>query len=82
METMIKLFGLEGINTASPIFNQKKLDWFNRQHIQQKPAGELRDIIIEYTRAYHPEINEHYVSEGLAAPYHAWEIFNFRRQGC
>ncbi|MCL5432612.1 MAG: glutamate--tRNA ligase [Patescibacteria group bacterium] len=39
---MIKLFDLKDINTASPVFDNKKLEWMNGIYIRQLPVDELK----------------------------------------
>jgi len=41
MDEMIKLFDLKDVNTASPMFDVKKLDWMNGMYIRQLKADEL-----------------------------------------
>src|SRR3990167_3402535 len=41
MDEMIKLFDLKDVNTASPMFDIKKLDWMNGVYIRQMKADEL-----------------------------------------
>ena len=48
LEEMIKLFSLEKINKASPVFDQTKLDHFNSLYIRQLSAKELADRILEF----------------------------------
>ncbi len=51
IDEMIKLFKLEDINTASPIFDVKKLDWLNGLWIRtlaEKNIDELKDRLKEF----------------------------------
>src|SRR3989344_6192729 len=41
MDEMIKLFDLKDVNTASHMFDVKKLDWMNGMYIRQLKADEL-----------------------------------------
>ncbi|MBI2074310.1 MAG: glutamate--tRNA ligase [Candidatus Levybacteria bacterium] len=41
IEEMIKLFDLKDVNTASPIFDVKKLEWMNGVYIRQAKPDEL-----------------------------------------
>ncbi|MEX0918724.1 MAG: glutamate--tRNA ligase family protein [Candidatus Paceibacterota bacterium] len=38
---LTKLFSLDGIQKSGAVFNQDKLDWFNREQIKRLPADEL-----------------------------------------
>ena len=38
---LIEAFSLGGISGGNAVFNPEKLEWFNQQHIQRLPAGEL-----------------------------------------
>jgi glutamyl-tRNA synthetase len=40
-DELIGTFTLEGISGGNAVFNPEKLDWFNSQHIQRLPAGEI-----------------------------------------
>jgi glutamyl-tRNA synthetase len=40
-ETLVAAFSLEGISSSNAVFNPEKLDWFNSQHINHMPAGEV-----------------------------------------
>lgn len=42
---MITLFDLTGVNTASPIFDQKKLEWMNGEYIRQSSPDKLKSNI-------------------------------------
>lgn len=42
IDTMIKLFDLKDINTGSPIFDIKKLEWMNGMYIRQTKLDELK----------------------------------------
>ena len=53
MEEMIKLFRLEDINTAPPIFDIDKLNWFNGYYIRNLTDSELFERL-------KPFINNHY----------------------
>ncbi len=41
VEEMIELFELEGLNSASPVFDPKKLEWMNGEYIRQLSVDEL-----------------------------------------
>ncbi len=38
---LIEAFSLGGISGGNAVFNPDKLEWFNQQHIQRLPAGEI-----------------------------------------
>jgi glutamyl/glutaminyl-tRNA synthetase len=40
-ESLVAAFSLEGISSSNAVFNPEKLDWFNSQHINHLPAGEI-----------------------------------------
>lgn len=48
IEEMIKLFDLKDINTASPIFDIKKLEWMNGMYIRKSQSSKLKAQILEY----------------------------------
>lgn len=45
LEEMIKLFDLKDVNTNSPVFDLKKLEWLNGYYIRQLSAEELESRI-------------------------------------
>ncbi|MBX2836152.1 MAG: glutamate--tRNA ligase [Gammaproteobacteria bacterium] len=47
-DEMIQLFSLEAVNRAGAVFDNKKLEWVNQQHIQQLPADELAVAVQPY----------------------------------
>ena len=44
-DTLVQAFSLEGVSGGNAVFDQKKLDWFNRRHIELLPADEIIDKI-------------------------------------
>lgn len=46
MQEMIDLFDLKDVNTASPIFDPKKLDWMNGEYIRKSEVSTLKSQII------------------------------------
>ena len=46
LSEMIDLFDLSGVNTASPIFDQKKLEWMNGTHIRKSQISNIKSQII------------------------------------
>lgn len=48
LEELINEFSLEKIQKGAAVFNQEKLDWFNREYIKKMPAGELLAEIKKY----------------------------------
>lgn len=53
---LIERFTLEGINKKSAIFDPKKLEWMNGQHLSRMPAAELE-----------PELTEKLVARGIVS---------------
>lgn len=47
VEELIERFSLEGINKKSAIFDVRKLEWLNGQHLSLAPAERLEPIISE-----------------------------------
>lgn len=50
MEDLISQFELSNINTANPIFDTEKLDWYNSQYIRKLDLDQL----LNYCRQYFP----------------------------
>jgi len=44
---LIELFSLEGVSKSNSIFDHKKLEWINSQHINLKPEEELLPLVKE-----------------------------------
>jgi glutamyl-tRNA synthetase len=42
-DELIERFTLEGISGGNAVFNPAKLDWFNQQHMNRLPPGELAE---------------------------------------
>jgi glutamyl-tRNA synthetase len=40
-DELVARFTLEGISGGNAVFNPEKLDWFNQQHLQRLPIGEV-----------------------------------------
>ena len=53
---MIELFSLDGIQKKAAIFDPKKLEWMNGQHLSRMPAAELAPLVT-------PEL----ITQGLAS---------------
>ncbi len=47
MEELIKQFDLKKIQKGGAIFDQKKLDWVNKEHIKLLPAAEQRKLVLK-----------------------------------
>ncbi len=47
-ETMVKLFDLKDVNTGSPIFDLKKLDWMNGEYIRKYQISNLKSQILNF----------------------------------
>ena len=59
LDEMIKLFDFKDVNTASPIFDVKKLEWMNGVYIREFQISNLKSQIYEfYNRKYSLEIIE------------------------
>jgi glutamyl-tRNA synthetase len=56
IEELIERFSLDGINKKSGVFDPKKLEWMNGQHLSRTPAIELE-----------PELTAKIVAAGLAS---------------
>ena len=46
LSELISLFTLEGIQKKEAIFNEKKLRWFHKQHVQRMRASRLRREVV------------------------------------
>lgn len=59
LEEMIKVFDLKDINTASPKFDQVKLDWMNGEYIRKMSNADLaEEIFTFYDKKYNREVIE------------------------
>jgi glutamyl-tRNA synthetase len=47
IEELIHAFSIDNINRKSSVFDTKKLEWLNGQHIAQRSAQELEPIVID-----------------------------------
>src|SRR3989344_890086 len=47
MDEMIKLFDLKDVNTASPMFDVKKLEWMNAVYIRESQISDLKSQILQ-----------------------------------
>src|SRR5687767_15461962 len=45
MEEMIELFSVDGLQKKAAVFDTKKLEWMNGQHLSRTPAAELAPIV-------------------------------------
>jgi glutamyl-tRNA synthetase len=45
MEEMIELFDTDGLQKKAAIFDPKKLEWMNGQHLSRMPAAELAPLV-------------------------------------
>ncbi|MFA5088724.1 MAG: glutamate--tRNA ligase [Candidatus Omnitrophota bacterium] len=50
MGTALKKFSIKKINKAAAVFSLDKLKWINTQHIKQKEAGVLRELLVPFLR--------------------------------
>jgi glutamyl-tRNA synthetase len=58
MAELIAAFGLTQVNTANPIFDTEKLDWFNGQYLRKLPLERL----VELCRPYLPTAADGYLT--------------------
>lgn len=49
IDEMIKLFDLNDVNSANPIFDMQKLTWMNQQYIQNKSDDELKELLTGFS---------------------------------
>ncbi|MEK7155092.1 MAG: glutamate--tRNA ligase family protein [Patescibacteria group bacterium] len=56
LDEFVQTFDPSGFQKSNPIFNQKKLDWFNGQYIRSKSDSELLQLIKPYLPEVTPEI--------------------------
>ncbi|OGG57795.1 glutamate--tRNA ligase [Candidatus Kaiserbacteria bacterium RIFCSPHIGHO2_01_FULL_56_24] len=47
MEELIEAFSLENIHKGGAIFNEEKLQWFNKEYLRRIPAGEFENKALE-----------------------------------
>ncbi len=47
-DKLIKTFSFSGVQKSPAIFNEKKLEWFNREHIKLLPPEEIKKNILQY----------------------------------
>lgn len=62
MDELIAAFDLTQINTANPIFDEVKLDWFNAQYIRTLPLN----TVTEYCMPYLPTAEYDYIQRIVA----------------
>lgn len=55
---LIKAFDFSGIQKGGAMFNQEKLDWFNREYIKKLPAKTIEDEIEKAVKKADPSIAE------------------------
>ena len=46
-DALVQRFSLDGINRKSAVFDPKKLEWMNGQHIARMSMGELEPLVLE-----------------------------------
>jgi glutamyl-tRNA synthetase len=54
IEEMVKLFDLKHVNTASPIFDVKKLEWMNGIYIRNNQKSKIKNQIYEFYNKKYP----------------------------
>lgn len=47
-DELIKVFDFSGVQKSPAIFNEQKLEWFNKEHIKKLSTEELKNNIFEY----------------------------------
>ena len=55
MEELIELFDLNRVPKGGAVFNIKRLDWFNAQHLKSLNTDQLFDKIGEYMDNFYPD---------------------------
>jgi glutamyl-tRNA synthetase len=45
LEEMVSLFSLDGLQKKAAVFDTKKLEWMNGQHLSRTPAAELEPLV-------------------------------------
>ena len=55
MEELIELFDLGRVQKGGAVFNIKRLDWFNAQHLKSLNTDQLFDKIGEYIKNFYPD---------------------------
>jgi glutamyl/glutaminyl-tRNA synthetase len=48
LEEFVKNFQKGSLQIANPVFNRKKLDWFNGEYIRQKSDSELQSLLADF----------------------------------
>lgn len=51
----VKLFSLERVRKAGPVFNVEKLDWMNGEYIRKMDESKLANVIYEFTSKKYPK---------------------------
>lgn len=55
-DELVEAFDLERVQKGGAVFGKEKLDWFNRKHLEKKPAEELHPAIAaRLSEFYDPE---------------------------
>jgi glutamyl-tRNA synthetase len=68
IDTMVKLFDLKHVNTASPIFDVKKLEWMNGSYIRKLSKSELKYRIAQFLKINRSLSGEEISLIGRTAP--------------
>lgn len=55
LEEFVRLFGLDRVRKAGPIFNKDKLDWMNGEYISKMDNSVLANRIWEFTNRKYPK---------------------------
>ena len=57
LDEMIQLFDLKDVNTASPIFDVKKLEWMNGVYIRNLSANEFKSRLFAFDKTLESDLN-------------------------
>ena len=55
LEEFVKNFDLKGFQKSNPVFDSKKLDWFNGEYIRRTQNSKLKTQIWEYLERKYPQ---------------------------
>ena len=64
-EELIRAFDLARVQKGGAVFDQKKLDWINEQHLKRLDAPELKEQLRLFLDAYRPELRDIELSNRL-----------------
>lgn len=52
VEEFVELFETKDINKSSPVFNDEKLNWFNKEYIKMKSIDEFTRLFVHWVEKY------------------------------